>query len=189
MQERYLSLSPYNLVRLILGKREPADSESSNVYTRAAAYLKEWTAAGVLVRDSAPGIFPYSQEFKEPDTGERLVRQGFIALGKVEDYFGRHRASARADAIRPQERPGSSCCAIRMRISAKSSCCIRTVKGAVDALLAEASKGAPLAEITDEYGAVHRIWKLAAARARRARADVGQEAADRRRPPPLRGPR
>jgi uncharacterized protein (DUF1015 family) len=35
--------------------------------------------------------------------------------------------------------------------------------GAVDALLDEAAKGAPLAEITDEFGAVHRMWKLTAA--------------------------
>jgi len=40
----------------------------------------------VLAQDSQPGIFPYFQEFTVPDTGERLVRKGFIALGAVEDY-------------------------------------------------------------------------------------------------------
>jgi uncharacterized protein (DUF1015 family) len=35
--------------------------------------------------------------------------------------------------------------------------------GAVDALLDQAAQGAPLAEITDEYGAIHRMWKLTAA--------------------------
>ena len=35
--------------------------------------------------------------------------------------------------------------------------------GAIDALLDEAAAGEPLAEIADEYGAVHRIWKVAAA--------------------------
>jgi len=34
--------------------------------------------------------------------------------------------------------------------------------GAVDALLEQAAQGAPLAEVTDEYGAVHRMWKLTA---------------------------
>jgi uncharacterized protein (DUF1015 family) len=32
--------------------------------------------------------------------------------------------------------------------------------GAVDALLDEAAAGAPLAEVTDEYGVLHRIWKI-----------------------------
>jgi uncharacterized protein (DUF1015 family) len=45
MQARYLSLNPYNLVRLILGERFPSDSDQDNVYTRAAATLHAWIAA------------------------------------------------------------------------------------------------------------------------------------------------
>jgi hypothetical protein len=41
MRERYLALSPYNLVRVILGERRESDSETDNVYTRAAGYLNE----------------------------------------------------------------------------------------------------------------------------------------------------
>jgi uncharacterized protein (DUF1015 family) len=36
MQDRYYGASPYNLVRVILGKPEPGDNEKTNVYTRAA---------------------------------------------------------------------------------------------------------------------------------------------------------
>ena len=86
MQSRYLSLSPYNLVRIILGERQPGDSEKDSVYTRAAGHLNDWIASGVLARDGQPGLFPYFQEFTVPDTGERLVRKGFIGLGAVENY-------------------------------------------------------------------------------------------------------
>ena len=86
MQRRYLSLSPYNLVKVILGERRPDDSQTSNVYTRAAGYLNDWIASGVLARENEAAIFPYFQEFTVPDTGERLVRKGFIAVGAVEDY-------------------------------------------------------------------------------------------------------
>src|SRR3954451_252681 len=55
MQARYLSLSPYNLVRVILGERKPSDSDSDNVYTRAAAHLNGWIANGVLAPDAEPG--------------------------------------------------------------------------------------------------------------------------------------
>ena len=162
MRERYLSLSPYNLVRVILGKQDPADSETSNVYTRAAAYLNEWIAAGVLVRDREPAIFPYFQEFTVPDTGERLVRQGFIALGKVEDYS--------AGVVHRHEQTLSGPKKDRLELLRHTHAHFGQLfmlypdrAGAVDALLAEAAKGAPLAQVTDEYGAVHRIWQLAAA--------------------------
>ncbi|MGA2964982.1 MAG: DUF1015 family protein, partial [Terriglobales bacterium] len=36
MQERYYQASPYNLVRMVLGKRLPGDSDAENVYTRAS---------------------------------------------------------------------------------------------------------------------------------------------------------
>ncbi|HMC60404.1 MAG TPA: DUF1015 family protein, partial [Candidatus Solibacter sp.] len=85
MQSRYLSLNPYNLVRVVLGERKPedsepgdsesGDSETGNVYTRAARLMEEWMASGILVQDARPGVFPYFQEFVVPDTGERLVRK------------------------------------------------------------------------------------------------------------------
>ena len=86
VQARYLAPSPYNLVRMILGERKPGDNETDNVYTRAAEYLNDWIATGILAKDAEPGIYAYFQEFTVPDTGERLVRKGFIALGAVEDY-------------------------------------------------------------------------------------------------------
>ena len=42
MQERYYAAGPYNLVRIILGRRESQDSGNNNVYTRAAAYARQW---------------------------------------------------------------------------------------------------------------------------------------------------
>ena len=48
MRERYLALSPYNLVRVILGERQAADSAADNVYTRAAGHLNDWIASGKL---------------------------------------------------------------------------------------------------------------------------------------------
>ena len=86
MQRHYLEVSPYNLVRVILGERKPGDNESENVYTRATRTMEEWISSGVWARDAAPGMFAYFQEFVVPDTGERLVRKGFIALGQVEEY-------------------------------------------------------------------------------------------------------
>ena len=48
MRARYLALSPYNLVRVILGERFPSDSETDSVYTRAARHLNDWISSAVL---------------------------------------------------------------------------------------------------------------------------------------------
>src|SRR5271166_3340305 len=85
MQERDYAASPYNLVRIILGRQEAGDNTSKNVYSRAATFGKEWRAEGILNPDSAPSIYAYSQTFTAP-SGQDFERQGFIALGRVEDY-------------------------------------------------------------------------------------------------------
>src|ERR1700736_3082641 len=86
MQERYYAASPYNLVRIILGRREPEDNTDDNVYGRAAAYFRDWRKEGILRPDSAPSIYAYSQRFTAPGTSAEHERRGFIALGRIEDY-------------------------------------------------------------------------------------------------------
>src|ERR1700749_27863 len=66
MQDRYYAASSYNLVRIILGKPEPGDNEEGNVYSRAAASLRQWQAEHILVRDPEPSIYVYVQRFKVP---------------------------------------------------------------------------------------------------------------------------
>jgi len=160
MQSRYLSMNPYNLVRVVLGERKPGDSETDNVYTRANRFMEEWTAAGILVQDARPGVFPYFQEFVVPDTGERLVRKGFIALGAVEEYP--------AGVVYRHEQTLSGPKKDRRELLRHTHTHFEPIfmlyadaAGAIDALLDEAAAGAPLGEVTDEYGAIHRIWKIA----------------------------
>ena len=57
MRQRYLEASPYNLVRVILGVRHESDSDSDNVYTRAAQHLQDWIAQGILARDPEPALY------------------------------------------------------------------------------------------------------------------------------------
>ena len=159
MRTRYLALSPYNLVRVILGERSLADTDSDNVYTRAARHLNDWTASGVLARDQEPAIFPYFHEFTVPDTGERLVRKGFIALGPVEPYSAnvvfRHEQTLtgpKKDRLELLRHTHAHFGQLFMLYPDRA--------GSIDGLLDQAAAGPPLAEVTDEYGAVHRLWKI-----------------------------
>src|SRR4051812_33395610 len=87
MQAKYYSHNPYNLVRIVLGKTEPADNDGSNVYTRAAGQFREWRRNGILIQDTQPSIYGYAQRFEVPGGGGQSVeRRGIIALGKIHDY-------------------------------------------------------------------------------------------------------
>ncbi len=160
MQQRYLAASPYNIVRIILGERRPSDSPSDNVYTRAAGYLRGWTQEGIFRRDPAPAFYPYFQEFTMPDTGERVTRKGFIGLGPVEDYSAgvvfRHEetlAGPKQDRLELLRHTRAHLEQLFLLYSDPA--------GAIDSLLEEAAQAPPCAEVTDEYGAIHRMWRIA----------------------------
>jgi uncharacterized protein (DUF1015 family) len=161
MQRRYLDASPNNLVRVILGERKPTDSDTDNVYTRATDTMREWIASGVWARDAEPGMFAYFQEFIVPDTGERLVRKSFIALGQVEEYS--------AGIVFRHEQTLSGPKKDRMELLKHTHTHFEPIfmlypdpAGAIDRLLDAATSGAPIDTVTDEYGAIHRIWKIGA---------------------------
>jgi uncharacterized protein (DUF1015 family) len=159
MQARYLGLSPHNLVRVILGLRKDGDSDSDNVYTRAARHLEDWISAGVLARDEKPSLYAYFQEFASPDTGERLVRKGFIGLGAVEDYA--------AGAVHRHEQTHSGPKRDRLELLRHTRAHAGQIfmlypdpEGEVDRVLDETAGDAPLATVTDEYQTVHRLWQI-----------------------------
>ncbi|MCU1273730.1 MAG: hypothetical protein JWO48_1161 [Bryobacterales bacterium] len=159
MRARYLSLSPNNLVRIILGERLASDTAADNVYTRAAKYLNDWIARELLVREPEPCLFAYFQDFCVPDTGERLSRQGFIGLGAVEDYS--------AGVVYRHEQTLSGPKQDRLELLRHTHAHFGHIfmlypdpQREIDALLEECSRAQPTATVVDEYGAEHRLWKI-----------------------------
>ena len=159
MRERYLELSPYNLVRIILGETSPSDNDRDNVYTRAAAYLQEWIKRGILASDREPSLYAYFQEFQDPDSGQTLVRQGFIGLGAVEDYS--------EGVVHRHEQTLSGPKKDRLELLRHTHAHFGQIfmlypdpERAIDGLLQQASCAAPVCEVEDEYGAAHRLWKI-----------------------------
>ncbi len=84
-QESFYQSHPLNIIRLVLGKQYPGDSESDNRYTRAAQTLREWLDRGVLVREQEPGFAVYQVSFELPEGGWQTI-DGIVALVKVDDY-------------------------------------------------------------------------------------------------------
>ena len=159
MQARYLSLSPHNLVRIILGERKPSDSESDNAYTRAAGLLKDWINSGILERESEPSVYAYFQKFTAPDSGQIQERKGFISLGAVEDYA--------AGVVHRHEQTLSGPKKDRMELLRHTRAHFGQIfmlypdpQLVIDRILDEAATGTPVTKLEDEYGVTHRVWKI-----------------------------
>lgn len=156
MQDRYYAASPYNLVRIILGRRDANDNREDNVYSRAARSLREWREEGILRQDGQPSIYAYSQRFKLPGRQEELERRGFIALCRIEDYSAgvvfRHEqtlAKPKADRLDLLRATRAHFGQIFM---------LYEDGGEIDTMLA--GPGTPDISVTDEYGVVHSVWQI-----------------------------
>jgi uncharacterized protein (DUF1015 family) len=156
MQERYYAASPYNLVRIILGRREATDNTAENVYTRAREYGRKWRQEGILHKDSTPSIYAYSQTFTAP-SGTGCERRGFIALGRVEDYsakvvFRHEQTLAKPKADRLDLLRATHAHYEQLFLLYEDS-------GEIDSLLTTSQN--PAIDVSDEYGVAHRVWQLA----------------------------
>ena len=159
MQERYAQNSPYNLIAVEKGQAAPTDSPADNVYTRAEEALALWIRDGILLRDSAPGIYVYSQEYSVPGSAQRRTREGFIALGRVEDYSAgvvfRHErtlAGPKVDRLELLRHTHTNTGQLFMLYD--------DPERRVDELLAAATRSVTPVEARDEYGVVHRLWPV-----------------------------
>ena len=179
MQQRYYEASPYNLVRVILGKHEPGDTEpqeflpagekARNVYTRAAEYLNAWRKDRILAEESEPAIYGYSQTYTVPGSEaagrpEVRERRGFIALGHLYDYaekvvyrheqtFPKHKS----DRLALFKATRAYCEQIYMLYSDPAFTAEKLIFGSDGN---DPDKSPADLAITDEYGVVHKVWKL-----------------------------
>ena len=159
MQQAYYQRSPFNLVRIILGLPELFDAEGGeNVYTRAARDFRAWREQGVLIQENEPCIFAYAQSFKVPGTETVKERRGFIALGKLHEYAEqvvfRHEqtlSKPKSDRLNLLKATRAHFGQIFMLYSDPA--------GSVEKILYEGN-GPADAEVSDEYGVLHRVWRV-----------------------------
>jgi uncharacterized protein (DUF1015 family) len=159
MRTRYLSLSPYNLVRIVLGEKYSSDTDRDNVYTRAEACLKTWMANGILEQETTPSLYAYYQQFTIPDTGQKVERKSFIGLSALEDYS--------AGVVYRHEQTLSGPKKDRMELLRHTLShfeqifmLYRDPELAVDKILDQAASGGPTVVVKDEYEATHRLSRI-----------------------------
>ncbi|MGI4852995.1 MAG: DUF1015 domain-containing protein [Janthinobacterium lividum] len=163
MQQAYYDRSPFNLIRVILGKRDAADTETSNVYTRAAQSLQDWRKEAVLVEEREPALYGYAQRYTVPGTSEVRERRGLICLGHLYDYAEqvvyRHEqtlSKPKSDRLSLFKATRTYCEQIYMLYSDPAF--------TVEKLVFGNASGEPITPpsetVTDEYGVVHSVWKV-----------------------------
>jgi uncharacterized protein (DUF1015 family) len=160
MQSRYLRASPYNLAHIIRGPEKPGDTPQSNVYTRAANYLREWMGAGALAAQSQPALYPYHQQYALPgDAAARKDRRGFIALLRLEDYPARvvHRheetlSGPKADRLELLKHTRAHFGQLFMLYSDPA--------GEIERALETHIAAPAWQQVDDEYGTRHSAWRV-----------------------------
>jgi len=157
MQDALYERHPANVVRLILNRAEQGDDEETNVYSRAARFLKNWEQEGMLFRESDPAVYVYHQVFD--DCGHSIERRGFMARCGLE-RFGE-------GTIYPHEETMSGPKADRLKLTRACQANLSQIFGlypdenseAQDLLEAAIAGDAPL-EATDDLGVIHRMWPV-----------------------------
>jgi uncharacterized protein (DUF1015 family) len=160
-QDAYYAADPHNLITVEKGRIFPNDSPQNNVYTRAAAALKDWIARNAVVQDPAPAFYAYTQEFTVPGSTARRTRRGFIGAGKLEDYANevifRHEhtlSGPKADRLELLRHTHTHTGQLFLLYS--------DPQRRVDAILDEVEASEkPVTQMLDEYGVVHRLWMVA----------------------------
>ncbi len=114
-----------------------------------------------MQRDADRSIYRYSQTFSLPGTQTTSERKSFIALGQIEEYS--------ASVVFRHEQTLSKPKADRLDLLRATRAHFGQIfmlyngEGKVDALLESAGApeiSSPTIEVTDEYGVVHRVWKI-----------------------------
>ncbi|MGA7343619.1 MAG: DUF1015 domain-containing protein [Terracidiphilus sp.] len=157
MQQAYYQRSPFNLVRIIFGLPELFDAErGESVYARAAKDFCAWREQGVLTQEKEPCVFAYAQRFTAPGTSVVKERRGFIALGKLHEYAEQVVFRHEQTLSRPKSDRLNLLKATRAHFG-QIFMLYSDPAGAVEKVLYDGN-GPADAEVSDEYGVLHRIW-------------------------------
>lgn len=149
--------SPYNVVRLILGRDEPGDDERSNKYTRARGLLEAWLAAGVLREDADEALYVYEQRY-QIGTDKRFQR-GVLGAVRLDDPD--------AGGVLPHERTYEKIVEDRLQLLRATETNLDTIFCVYDGqdqaaheVIERVAAGPPLSRFSTPDGIEHVLWAM-----------------------------
>src|SRR3954452_16097736 len=151
MRAQLAARSPFNVVEIDL-------PEGDDPYMHARDTLDAWRQQGVLVREREPALWVLEQRYRAPG-GSEQTRRGFFARVRVEDYG--------AGRIRPHERTHPGPKEDRLRLTRATRANLSPIfslyddpEGAAWSALSPHTETVPWAEVIDEDGTKHRLWRV-----------------------------
>ena len=153
-QLRQLKKHPHNITHLTL-----PEGEGDERYGTAGRILREWIAASVLERRNDRAIYPYTQKFIHPETGEEITRTGLIVLLHLEPF--------EKGIVLPHERTLKGPREDRLRLMQETHANLEAIFGmfpdpgqqGIEALREFVADRTPLIEATDDSGTIHSMWE------------------------------
>ncbi|MEN6385388.1 MAG: DUF1015 domain-containing protein [Phycisphaerales bacterium] len=146
----------HNIVRIILGKKEPTDNGTNNQYTRAAKFLNDWMKVQALKQDAKDTIYAYVQEFEI--NGKKIKRSGFISLAKLAQF---------GSGVQPHEKTLDGPKADRLNLTKATAAQFELVfmlyddvQQVADKIIAKAEQGKSLIEFIDDDGVKHQLFAI-----------------------------
>jgi uncharacterized protein (DUF1015 family) len=154
-QAAFYDRHPNNVIRLILGKTQAADTDQDNPHTRSAAYFRQWLAEGVLKQDDQTSL--YLKAITYTHAGERITRYGLIALVGLEPFEKR--------IVLPHEKTFSKVRSERLELMKATHCNFCPIfslypddGGVLNTLERAVDKSAPAVDFIDDQDHRHRLW-------------------------------
>ena len=158
-QDYYHKIHPYNIIRLILGKKKRGDTDWDNQYTRAADCLQRWISDETFIRLKAPRFLLYSVRY-DPLNGEsQKIRWGFLCLVRIEEEDSK--------IIIPHERTFSAYKQDRLKLMKACNAQLSPIFGLYedreDLILSSLKRGIldePLFKFRYLDGTEHMVWEV-----------------------------
>ncbi len=161
-KSKLLASSPYNVIRLILGKsaQEMGGSRPQSEFQEAASTFNQWLSEKVLINDPEPALYDLEEEFEA--VGKRYCRRGFIGLLKLE---------GEKNAVRPHEKTMSAPKEDRLELTRHCRANFSQIftlyedsKNTVEEALAKARQSETMLTFTED-GITRRLWRITDAKA------------------------
>lgn len=159
MQDCYYERDPHNLVRILLGRKNPEDNNKENVYTRASKTFRQWVDQEIFVPQQNATLYPYFQQYQLPGQPEvSKLRKGFVGLARLEDY------SEKIIHRHEETHPGPKQDRLELLKSTRAHFGQLLVlysdpSGEIERILDSATDRPTWMHLTDDYGVQHRIWR------------------------------
>jgi uncharacterized protein (DUF1015 family) len=155
-QEELYKKSPFNFVRLILGKQHPNDTENDNRYTRAKNDFEKWQRDQILSASDKPALYPYKITYSI--NGERKEMNGFFTLLQLDKNYKK---------VKAHERTLSKPKADRLNLMRSCYANLEPIqllyidqKDEINQAIQKVKTEEPLINVTGYDGFTHTIWKI-----------------------------